>query len=289
MNAASQAVQLTKQATEAGPFLKWAGGKGQLLEQLSKHFPDKFGRYFEPCLGSAAVFFHLIREHGQFPATLIDTNEELINCFEVVRANLNDLIPRLRDHEKRHGETHYYDTRSQTPSELSEIERAARFIYLNKTCYNGLYRVNSRGHFNVPIGSYQKPRIFDEENIVAVSKALKGVTLYADHFSRVLKLARADDFIYFDPPYYTESNGFTSYAVSDSGRASFGAYDHQMLRNVVGELVAKGCRVVLSNSDTPYIRSIYKGFAQYAVEARRFINCNGAGRQHVTELVIVGK
>jgi DNA adenine methylase len=223
------------------------------------------------------------------PATLIDANKELINCFEIVRASLDELIPKLREHERNHAEKYYYKIRSRTLNELSKIDRAARFIYLNKTCYNGLYRVNSRGQFNVPIGSYQNPRIFDEENLRAVSKALKGVALYAGHFSRVLKLAVAGDFVYFDPPYYTESNGFTGYAVSESGKANFGAYDHRMLRNVAGELVAKGCHVVLSNSDTAFIRQIYKGFSQRGVEARRFINCNGAGRQHVTELVIIGK
>jgi len=289
MSAASQVSTAVHPGIEAGPFLKWAGGKGQILQQIEKHFPKTFTRYFEPCMGSAAVFFHLAREYGSFPATLIDVNLELINCFAVVRDRLEELIPRLRDHEGKHNEKHYYTVRSTRPQSLKEIERAARFIYLNKTCYNGLYRVNSKGQFNVPIGSYKCPKIFDEENLRAVSLALNRVELKAGHSSSVLELARAGDFVYFDPPYYTETSGFTGYAVSESGKASFGPFDHKMLRNVAEELVARGCYVVLSNSDTNYIRRIYKTFSRHCVEARRFINCNGSGRQLVKELIIIGK
>jgi DNA adenine methylase len=169
------------------------------------------------------------------------------------------------------------------------LERAARFIYLNKTCYNGLYRVNKKGIFNVPIGSYPSPKIYDESNLNAASQALRKAALLSGNFSVVLKLATAGDFVYFDPPYYTESNGFTGYAVSVSGETTFGAIDHTMLKNCAEELDRRGCRVVISNSDTRFIRDIYKNFRQEKVTARRFINCNGSGRQLVKELVITNR
>jgi DNA adenine methylase len=289
MSVASQVLAPAPDGVEATPFLKWAGGKGQILPQIAAHFPKSFNNYFEPFLGSAAVYFHLVRERPNLRATLIDLNAELINSFQVIRASVDDLIPKLRQLQGDHGKKHYYETRSKTPTSLTSVDRAARFIYLNKTCYNGLYRVNSRGEFNVPVGSYKNPRIFDEENLKAVAVALAGTKLLAGHFSTVLPLAKRGDFIYFDPPYYTETDGFTGYAVAASGRANFSANDHTMLRNNVKRLVERGCHVVVSNSDTRFIRWLYKDYAQYGVNARRFINCNGSGRQPVRELVIVGR
>jgi DNA adenine methylase len=288
MNAATQLSVSTRNHTDAGPFLKWAGGKGQILSQLESHFPKSFNRYFEPFLGSAAVFFHLVRQNAVQSATLTDVNAELINCFKVIRDDVDSLIPQLRTHEKKHDAKYYYRIRATDPNGISELGRAARFIYLNKSCYNGLYRVNSRGEFNVPIGSYINPKIFDEDNLRAVGNALKGVSLSSGHFSTVLRDARAGDFVYFDPPYYTESSGFTGYAVASSGRASFNAVDQRMLRNVVDQLVERRCHVVISNSDTKFIRNLYVAYKQTGVLARRFINCNGSGRQPVKELVITG-
>jgi len=268
------------------PFLKWAGGKGQLLGQLDPYFPKKFNRYFEPFAGSAAVFFHLGKIVSGLKATLIDSNEELINCFTVVRDNFEELVPKLRSFQEQHGETFYYKMRGEVPSALGAVQRAARFIYLNKTCYNGLYRVNRKGVFNVPIGSYSKPKIFDEDNLRAASIALEKAKLIHGHFSAVLKQASDGDFVYFDPPYYTETNGFTGYAVSASGNATFGAFDHRMLLNCVEKLNDRGCTVVISNSNTKFIRDLYENFKRDKVTARRFINCNGSGRQLVNELVI---
>ena len=268
------------------PFLKWAGGKGQLLTQLDSYFPKKFNRYFEPFAGSAAVFFHLGKIVSGLKATLIDTNEELINCFTVVRDQFEDLVPKLQSYQEQHGETFYYKMRGNVPTELGSVERAARFIYLNKTCYNGLYRVNRKGIFNVPIGSYSNPKIFDEDNLRAASIALEKAKLIHGHFSAVLKQASDGDFVYFDPPYYTETNGFTGYAVSATGKAGFGAFDHRMLLNCVEKLNERGCTVVISNSNTKFIRDLYENFTRDKVTARRFINCNGSGRQLVHELVI---
>src|SRR5260370_12600927 len=161
----------------ATPFLKWAGGKGQILEQLRPFFPAKFANYFEPFLGSGAVFFNLLRTHEKFGATLTDRNADLINCYQVIRDEPKNLLPILQTHKRYHGEERYYRIREQDPAKLSSAERAARFIYLNKTCYNGLYRVNKSGEFNVPIGSYTKPVIFHEQNLTTLSKPLQRVLL----------------------------------------------------------------------------------------------------------------
>lgn len=271
----------------ATPFLKWAGGKGQLLAQLSPFFPQQFKRYFEPFLGSAAVFFFMRRQFGAFPAALSDSNTDLVNCYTVIRDDVSAMFSPLRRHESRHDEKYYYQIRDRkNPRELSPQEQAVRFIYLNKTCYNGLYRVNRSGKFNVPVGDYTKAKIFQEENLTAVSLALQGVQLISGHFEHVLDSAGKDDFVYFDPPYYTAGSGFTGYAVSASGHASFGADDHKQLSQVAKILATRGCHVVISNSDTDFIRKIYSDFEIQTVTARRFINCNGNGRAPVNELVI---
>jgi len=270
----------------ASPFLKWAGGKGQVLSQLDAFIPQHFGRYFEPFVGSAAVFFHLRRKYGSFKATLVDRNEDLINCYQIIKNRVRELIPLLRRHQESHSTKQYYRVREKDLESLTDLERAARLIYLNKTCYNGLYRVNSSGQFNVPVGSYSQPRVFDEENLLAVSKALKDTDLLVDDFSIVLDQADRGDFVYFDPPYYTESAGFTGYAVSLDGKAGFGAKDHRRLSNLVRTLNDRGCHLAVSNSNTTYVRNLYESFPQHIVTARRFINCDGTGRRPVTELVI---
>ena len=268
------------------PFLKWAGGKTQLLTQLERFFPTEWESYFEPFTGSAAVFFYLRRTRGDFPATLMDYNDELVNCFTVVRDDVDRLIPLLELHRDNHGKRAYYALRRKQPRDLPRVARAARLMYLNKVCYNGLYRVNANGEFNVPMGSYKNPRIFNENALHAASLALRDAELVADDFSNVLDLAKPADFIYFDPPYYTDSGGFTGYAVTAAGNATFGAEEHRRLCEVVKDLSARGCQVVLSNSDTDYIRRLYCDFSIYNVFARRAINRNGSGRGPVSELVI---
>jgi DNA adenine methylase len=290
----AHAIQATQLAIQdivgATPFLKWAGGKNQIFDQLRPFFPTKFQSYFEPFVGSAAVFFNLRRIHGQFSATLTDRNGDLINCYEVTRDHLQTLISGLENHKRNHSEKHYYRLRDHDPAKLSAVQRAARFIYLNKTCYNGLYRVNKSGKFNVPIGSYTNPGIFDEENLTAASKVLQDVQLKIADFADILDSAKTHDFVYFDPPYYTEDSGFTSYAVSAfSGAARFDADEHTQLRNVVDELTQRGCHVVVSNSDTEFIRRLYRKYKKHFVKARRYINCNGAGRHPVSELVITNE
>ena len=191
------------------PFLKWAGGKQRLLRQYKPYFPqaDTIGHYYEPFIGSAAVFFH-----QQYPqATLSDQNEKLIEAYQMVRDNLDQVIAALQPH--RNEAEYYYTMRAQNPADLAPAARAARLIFLNKTCYNGLYRENSKGEFNVPFGRYKNPKICDEARLRAASAALQGVEVRVADFSETVETAVAGDFVYFDPPYVplSSTSNFPSY------------------------------------------------------------------------------
>lgn len=274
---------------QAQPFLKWAGGKGQMLKQYEAFFPTSPLRgYYEPFVGSGAVFFHL-REQDLFDHYYLgELNAELITCYRVVRDHVEDLIRLLAEHQDRHDKTHYYAVRAQDRdpawANQPDVVRAARLMYLNKTCYNGLWRVNNSGHFNVPMGRYRNPTIVDEDRLRAASLALQGVELAAVDFEAVMRLAQRRDFVYLDPPYFPRSKtaNFTSYAPD-----SFGEYDHRKLALVFAELDRKGCRVMLSNSDTPLVRELYAGFRQETVTARRAINSATGKRGPITELVVL--
>ena len=269
------------------PVLKWAGGKTQLLPQLENYFPKQFKKYFEPFAGGLAVFFHLRKTRGQFEAFLSDYNFELVNCYKIIQENARFIFPVLSRHQDGHNKVYYLETRRIHAAGLSNLERAARLIYLNKTCYNGLYRVNSNGEFNVPMGSYRNPKILDEQNLLAVSSALKNTTVQHADFGDVIEHADKGDFVYFDPPYYTEENGFTGYIQQqNSGKAEFGAAQHLRLAKVAKELKKKGCYVLISNSESKFIKSIYNDFTIYLVHARNIINCNGNGRGLKRELII---
>ncbi len=275
----------------ARPFLKWAGGKTQLLPQLEPLFPNRFNGYHEPFVGSAAVYFHFynLKQAGELKSALqrvrlTDSNEELINCYRAVRDEVESVIARLVEHKQNHSPQYYYAVRDQNPANLGEVERAARVIYLNKTCYNGLYRVNRNGQFNVPPGSYKNPGIFDPAGLRAASRALADVTLEVADFREVLKRARRGDFIYFDPPYYplTKTASFTSYT-----RAPFGKPDHQSLAQVLKALDEKGCKVMLNNSWTGFTRRLYPGFKRLELRAARPINSKPAQRGKISEMVVV--
>jgi DNA adenine methylase len=267
----------------SSPFLKWAGGKTQLLKQFEAFYPESFGGYVEPFLGSGAVFFHVRFLFDPKRILLADQNEELINCYQVVRDEVDGLIKLLRSHRVRHSRKHYYAVRSQGPSELSPVERAARLIYLNKTCYNGLYRVNSGGGFNVPMGSYQNPGIFDEGGLRRASRCLADVRLKTSDFRHCQKFAEPGDFVYIDPPYYPISvtSSFTAY-----GAKAFDEADQRSLAEVFSELDKKGCLVMLSNSDSPFVRSLYRAYQLNLVRARRSINSVGSKRGGVSEVVV---
>jgi len=189
----------------ARPFLKWAGGKGQLLPQFARLYPKQVDHYIEPFVGSAAVFFDVRGRYRLKSATLSDNNGELVNCYRVVRDDVEALIALLTEHKANHSRPFYYSMRKQLPEDLTPLERAARLIYLNKTCYNGLYRVNTRGEFNVPIGSYKNPPICDPALLRAASEALQDVEVLEERFDDSLRRTRRGDFVYIDPPYYPVS------------------------------------------------------------------------------------
>lgn len=269
------------------PFLKWAGGKQQLLAQYEPYFPAHFRCYFETFVGAGAVFFHLWNT-GRLPpdAYLLDNNEELINVYRVVRDRPDDLIQVLVAHRERHCGAHYYQVRDldRQGVSLSDVERAARTLYLNKTCYNGLYRVNSRGQFNVPMGSYKAPKIFEEDALRAASAALQGVTLEVRDFRSVVALAQAGDFIYFDPPYdpVSKTARFTNYTAD-----SFRDQDQRDLAAVFTELAEKGCLCMLSNAHTPFVRDLYRRYRIEIVQANRAINSNASRRGAIEEVLIL--
>ena len=263
------------------PFLKWAGGKGQLLDQLTRHFPSEFGTYFEPFVGGGAVFFHLRPQH----AVLSDSNPDLIQAYEAVRDDPEGLMSALDTFRGRIiTEELYYSVRRQNPRNLSALARAARTIFLNKTCFNGLYRVNSNGEFNVPFGSYKSPTLYVRENILAASLVLKNAELQVEDFRESCKAPRKGDFVYLDPPYdpLSKTSSFTDYT-----RGGFKEQDQRDLSEMFRELDRKGCRVMLSNSPTPMLRELYRDFKCMTLKARRAINCKGIGRGAVDELLVV--
>lgn len=266
---------------EATPFLKWAGGKTQLLSQLDPFFPEDFITYFEPFLGGGAVSFHLRPER----AILSDTNPELINVFQVVRDSPDRLTAALdRHYPHRNSKDYFYRVRKQNPVELSAIERAARTIFLNKTCYNGLWRVNARGEFNVPFGKYKNPSLYNAQNIAAASAALHGKIVTVGDYRDMCQYARRDDFVYLDPPYQplSPTASFTGYT-----KESFSESDQKELAYVVKEVDGRGCKVMLSNSATDFVRSLYDGLRIERVRAKRAINSHPSGRGAIDELLIL--
>ena len=279
---------LESKASPPAPFLKWAGGKTQLLGQLAKILPEKFDRYAEPFVGSGALFFWLRRNRGPFFARLIDRNDELVNCYAVVCDRVDHLAPMLEELQARHCKRFYYRVRGQRPESLSELERAARFIYLNKTCFNGLYRINSRGQFNVPMGSYKNPRIYDEETLRAASLALSGTAISRADFATVEAHARAGDLVYFDPPYHPVSRtaSFTAYALGLDGRAAFGIEEQRRLAETFRNLDRRNCYVILSNSDSEDVRELYRGWRIRVAPARRAINSDASARGAVNEIIV---
>ena len=272
---------------EAQPFIKWVGGKAQLLAQFDQFLPARLDRYFEPFIGGGAVFFHLKHRFPQMRALLRDINPELINVYLAVRDFPHELMRRLDTHLTRFRAdrvNYFYIVRAQHHLPAGDIvERAARMIFLNKTCFNGLWRVNARGEFNVPIGSQTNPNLYNEENILAASLAIQGVHLAVQDFRDTLNQTRCGDFAYLDPPYVpiSETANFTSYTKED-----FGAEEQRELAALFADAARRGVRLMLSNSDTPFVRNLYHEFEIHTVQARRAINCDGSKRGTVNEVVI---
>lgn len=273
------------------PFVKWAGGKTQLLVELDKVIPSEFERYFEPFLGGGAMFFHLISNRNRiFSAYLADLNRDLITSYKIVKRNVKELIQLLKKYEAEYKKDPiqcYYTLRDAFRPK-NDIEKAARFIALNKTCYNGLYRVNRAGKFNVPIGRYKNPPICDSNNLENVSQALRysKVKIQArDYRQMILVKPEKGDFVFLDPPYNPTSStsNFTNY--TDYG---FGDSDQVQLASIFRKLDDRKCRVLLTNSDTPFIRELYSDFATNTKEVSvlRAINCKASKRTGHKELVV---
>ena len=267
------------------PFLKWAGGKSRLLNELVSRAPRDYVRYFEPFLGGGALFFRLQPR----AAVLSDINAEMVACYSAVKRHPEKVIRALERHESQHDEAYYYTMRhgwNHSRAGLDLIERAAAFIYFNKTCYNGLWRVNASGEFNVPIGRYVRPAIVNAEALRAASQALGKAKLRNAPFEQVLDEAEAGDFVYFDPPYHPVSATacFTSYTAQ-----RFDMFDQERLAEIFRELDQRGCAVMLSNSDTPFIRRLYAGYRVHRVYCNRAINSKAAERAAVPEVIVTNR
>jgi len=281
-------------APPASPFVKWAGGKAQLLGQLEPLLPKQFGRYIEPFVGGGALFFHLYNL-GRITkgAILSDLNAELMNCYRVLRhkARVAELIELLRRHARRVMDADYYyrvrawDRQRDFLERRSPVERAARTIFLNHACYNGLYRLNSKGQFNVPYGKWARPpRLFNEDNLWACRRALQGIKVHQESFESCIEWAEKGDFIYLDPPYdpLSPTSSFTTYT-----GAVFGTGDQRGLADVFRDLDEFGCLLLLTNSATPLIRRIYRGYRMESLLAARPISCKGTGRGKIQELAVL--
>lgn len=263
------------------PFIKWVGGKTQLLPELAKRVPKDFARYYEPFIGGGALFFYL----QPSKAILTDINPELVTLYTVVRDKVEELIEDLGQHV--YERDYYYQTRNiDRTSEYgswSDVQRASRLIYLNKSCYNGLYRVNSQGHFNVPFGRYTDPTILNPDNLRACHLALKGSTVEVADFRSIYKKIRARDFVYFDPPYapISASANFTGYT-----KHGFDIEMQYALRDLCRRLDTKGVRFMVSNSSAPLVLDLYAEFNIEFVYATRAINSNAEKRGKIPEVVV---
>ncbi len=267
------------------PFLKWVGGKRQLLDELESRIADArpHKRYHEPFVGGGALFFDLYsrKDLGRCKAALSDNNGRLIEAYHGVQENVERVINILKVHRSLHDKEYYYQVRAQIPED--PVARTARIIYLNRTCFNGLFRENSKGGFNVPMGRYKDPKICDAPNLRAVSKALQRCTVKEEHFAAILNAAKSGDFVYFDPPYVpvSKTSSFTAYHKGEFGEAS-----QRELAAVYDELTKKGVKALLSNSDTPLVHELYQRHCIELVQASRKINSRADKRGKVNEVLV---
>lgn len=278
----------------AEPFLKWAGGKRVLLPELLKVIPDKIDTYFEPMVGGGALFFELAHQKRFQHAKLSDLNEDLILAYRAVRDELPAVIEVLQAIADKHfvalkkrgtAEKVFYKVRGTDPESLPRHAAAARTIYLNHTCFNGLYRVNRKGRFNAPYGHYKKPNICNVPRLTAVSRALQGVRFTIQDFEAATDEARPGDLVYFDPPYWpVRPESFTGYTSN-----GFDSADQARLAYVADKLHRQGIRVIVSNSDVLPVRDLYKKMKIIEVSAPRRINSDGKGRKNVSELIITNR
>lgn len=295
---------------QAKPFLKWAGGKGQLLEQFKGYFPKELNgaglikRYYEPFLGSGAVFFWVMQNCKIEKAYVNELNSEIFLCYIAIQKDVEKVIKFLKSYEQKYHSlsekeqsNFFYEVRAKYNSSRGEVatktfERSAMTIFLNRTCFNGLYRVNSKGEFNVPFGKYKKPTICNAENLRAISQILQKVKITNDDFSVIKKLIKSDSFVYFDPPYrpLNKTSSFTSYLAN-----VFDDEEQNRLATLVRELnTINNVKIMLSNSDPKnedkkddFFDSLYNGFNIKRLKAKRMINCNAAKRGHINEILVM--
>lgn len=270
------------------PFVKWAGGKRQLIPILNENLPETFGTYFEPFLGGGALLFHILTERTKPKCVISDLNSELVLSYVTIRDRVDALIASLKNHEKsyqRNSKSYYYSVRGSRPR--SDIEKTSRLIFLNRTCFNGLYRVNSKGHFNVPQGRYTNPNIVNEDNLRSVSSILRSskTSVKCRDFAAVLRDSKKGDLVYFDPPYQpiSDTANFTSYTNKD-----FSYEDLCRLAELCMKLDSKGCKVLLSNSHSDKVADMFsaKPWRISKIQANRAINSNGKKRTGHFELLI---
>lgn len=268
----------------ARPIVKWVGGKTKLLPELRARMPKTYKRYYEPFVGGAAMFFAL----GPEDACLGDTNRALVDTYRAVREDVEGVIERLKEHKAKHWKSSYYyemrDGWNKHHWRSDAAGAAAAFIYLNKTCFNGLWRVNRSGEFNVPRGLYENPPIVDPDNLRLAAKALQKARLFVNEYDATTAHARADDFVYFDPPYdpVSTTSNFTMYT-----KNAFGKEQQKQLATHARVLRDKGVHVMLSNNDTPFVRELYDdGFCIDNVKCGRPINSKGGKRGKVDEVII---
>ncbi|MDR3341747.1 MAG: DNA adenine methylase [Treponema sp.] len=280
---------MAKKQSPIKPYLKWAGGKRQLLPEIRKYLPPNIHTltYYEPFVGAGAVFFDV----QPSKAVINDCNTELIMTYHVIRDYIEELITALQAHQKKNTKAYYYEVRAQDRdsvgySGLGEVEKAARLIFINKTCYNGLYRVNAQGLFNVPYGKYPNPAICEEPVLRAVHQYLSSnaITMTNGDFEDAVKVVKSKAFVYFDPPYHSpDKTNFTGYHAG-----GFDETEQVRLRDTVMRLTKRSTLCLLSNSDTPFIRNLYQDrcFEIIPVVAKRAINSNADGRGRVNEVLI---
>lgn len=266
------------------PILKWVGGKRQLMDEILSRLPQEYNNYYEPFLGGASVLLSIKPE----VSFVNDINAELINVYEVVKSEKKELIESLKNHKNE--SEYFYEVRSidrelEKYKRLNKVERASRIIFLNKTCYNGLYRVNSRGELNAPFGKYKNPLICDEQNINEVSEYFNenNITFLNEDFENFLSRCESGDFVYLDPPYdpVSDSASFTGYSAS-----GFSRHDQERLKNICDELDRKGVYFMLSNSSTSFIKKLYADYNIELVDAKRNINSKGTKRGSVKEVLV---
>ena len=268
------------------PFVKWAGGKRQIMPEIKKYLPEDYKTYYEPFVGGGAVFFELAPKK----AVLNDYNKELMNVFECIKdeVKFEKMCNELNHHETNHSEDYYYEIRDKDRdkskfNKLADYKRAARTIYLNKACFNGLYRVNSKNEFNVPFGKKNKVNTYEGQNLGIVHCILNfnDIELMSCDFEDSVKKAKKGDFIYLDPPYDSDTTTFNDY--TENG---FGKEEQKRLAEVFKNLDKRGCYVMLSNHNTKLINELYKDFNKHVIKAQRNINANGQKRGKIEEVII---